>query len=363
MLLKGAGFVFKFKGEECKKNMSDLISELDREIFDLRAPQKSLVHTGIPSFVNSDTDTAQSVREAFLHSLKNPKFPDNKISLWQESESAFDAFAKAVFPNKEVLQIALWSPAPLQRAASHKILEISRDPNDWTADELNACDLILIQNPTLWDGYYLPEDLLRKSIEIAQRLNPNIAIFIDQRSLVFCWEDLAPGDARRLPFTNHFAILNSTHPVLAPHIGPEVAWLESNLLLKGVSGSLSASNLKAAMFIVSSFKTKQGPFSAEFNKVMLVVRESLKRLSSSLQILSSSHGFKITHWPSSGLFLRLQCESELDAARLIKKFRSQGIELASGQNFGDSKSAILCYAMHLSQCERLLKRLKELRTV
>jgi hypothetical protein len=224
--------------------------------------------------------------------------------------------------------------------------------------------LILIQNPALWDGYYLPEEILAKAMIKVQTQNPKLPIFFDQRSLVFCWEDLSPGDARQFELTSPYAILGSTHPVLAPHLDQEIAWTVSSLALdlplEPTSSPTMAADLSAAMFIVSSFKTKQGPFSAEFNKVMLVVRESLKRLSSALQLMGDSLNFKIGHWPSSGLYLRLECPSELEAKRLQKKLHDHGIEVLIGDVYGDANSLMLCYAMHLSQCDRLLKRLGEI---
>lgn len=349
------------------------IKPKQREIFDLRGPQRSLVHTSIPSFIANSKDNPITVAESLRRLLKTPNRPAETSALWTSADDAFAAFAQAACGKAGNLRIATWRPSSISfQAGAHQVVEISRDPADWIAADFAHCDLVLIQNPALWDGYYLPEEILDKATQKLQGFNDHLPIFIDQRSLVFCWEDLSPGDARHFALKGPYAILGSTHPVLAPHLSQEIAWTVSSLQLNSpmlvipeslqdsTSRATLSADLSAALFIVASFKTKQGPFAAEFNKVMLVVRESLKRISSALQLMAGPGDFTIGHWPSSGLFLRLVCPTELAAQRLRKRLHEHGIELLSGDAFDDGKSLMLCYAMHLSQCERLLKRLTEI---
>ncbi len=332
------------------------------EVFDLRGPQKTLLRDNVPAYVHKTDGNADIVARSLRQIVTNPKRPMDEVALWASTLDAFNAFVASTCGKTTGLRIATWSPSSIDIASgAHTIAEISRDPDDWAAENFENCDLVLIQNPSLWDGYYLPEDLLAKGVAKLHIFSPTIPVFVDQRNLVFCWEDLSPGDARRFEISNPYAILGSTHPSLAPNLKTEIAWTVSSVSLKPISAPESAANLAAAYFVLSSFKTKQGPFASEFHKIMLVVRESLKRISSSLQLLAEPLNFKITHWPSSGLYLKLQCPTEIDAKRLQKTFLSHGIETLTLESYGEANSIVICYAMHLSQCDRLLKRLTELR--
>lgn len=331
------------------------------EIFDLTLPQKSLNHGSIPKYVTKDAPAIDVVSSNLRLMLRNPQAPQDKPVLWNSGQEAFEQFILETCGEGKTLRIATWKPSSLNLSHNFAMVEISRDPQDWTKDTFANCDLILIQNPTLWDGYYLPEEIFANAMKMIQSFDAKIPLFIDQRNLVFSWEEVTPGDARSLTIKNPYAILSSTHPILAPQLNREVAWTVSNVMTEASKAFFAVEDLSSAAFMINSFRTKQGPFAAEFQKVMLVVKEALKRISAEVQLLAKSMGFRISHWPTSGLYLRLECGSELNAARVQKTFLDHGIKVQNGKDFGDASSLMLCYSMHLSQCDRLLKRLSELR--
>lgn len=331
------------------------------EIFDLRTPQKSLGQWPVPKYV-LESEISPKVILPLLHRLLGGPKLSHKTILWSSSQAALTTFMQANHLEPSTARIGSWKPSPIALEATQTLVEISRDPSEWTRNDFANCDLIVLPNPALWDGYFLPDELLDHALKQIHKLAPHLPVVIDQRNLVFSWEDLAPTEVNELDIQNPYLILGSTHPVLAPNISSEIAWTQSSMILAAHETELNIKALQEAHFMISSFKTKQGPFAQEFQKVMLVVRESLKRLSSELQLMSEDMNFKISHWPTCGLFLVLNTPNESSAKNLIAKFDDHGIKLLSGESFGDPTAVLLSYSMHLSQCDRLLRRLQDIRS-
>ncbi|HVJ63821.1 MAG TPA: hypothetical protein VM901_01055 [Bdellovibrionota bacterium] len=329
----------------------------EREIFDLRSPQKTLLRDQVPAPLMKDPGEVKTLEASLRRLLRHPQRPGEIVEFWASAEAALASFL-AVRPNTV---IATWTPTTTTLPAHAQVRTLSRDPADWNRDTFAQCDALLVPNPGTGDGYYLPEAILERALETVHALNPHLLIVIDQRQRVFCWEELAPGDANKMKIPNPYVVIDSTHPALGPE-RPELVWTWSNEAPSDASAVASPSPeaLAGALYLISNFKTQQGPFAAEFHKITLVVRESLKRISATLQPLAQAWGFRIPHWPSSGLYLRLETPSPLDAKRLQARLRAMGIEVLTGDEQGDASAVRLCYAMHLSQCDRLLKRLREL---
>lgn len=334
------------------------------EIFDLTKPQSSLLTTHYQSHSSYHQSlTHLQALESMQIAIKT-KYQSNS-QIWHSSDAVLSSFLKTFCSHQNLghVKVATWTPASLKLQEGFEVVEISKDPSDWDFQKISQCDFLLMQNPALWNGYFLPLEFIKNALEQIFINSPKLPILIDQRNLVFSWEDPAPIDLSKLNIKNPYCILSSTHPTLAPALEQEVYWTHSNQVLCDHEAStqrLSVKGLVEAQYLVSSFRTRQGPFSQRFQKNALVIAESLKRLSSKLQIMSGELNFKINTWPSCGIYLELCTDSPFSASKLIQKFKSHGVLLTQGKEYSSPKSVMLCYAMHLSQCDRLLKRLDEI---
>lgn len=339
------------------------------EIFDLRYPQVSLMKFSVPDFTRDATQNLPAAMAQLKHALRSPH-KNYHILLWSNVNAALAAFVQQHVPkaNGRALRVLTWLPAAIPAdQANVEWLALPRDASDWSAELLAQADLLWLPNPLIWDGYYLPQEFLTRSLQTLADLAPRLPLVIDQRGLAFGWEDPSPSDLLGQTFAQPYLILGSTHPMFAASVPHEIVWTWSETALPqspDATRDFATSGVQTAHYLIASYKMRQGPFAQMFHKQMLVVQESLKRLAGALQSVAVAEGFRVSHWPASGLYLCLDTPSEIEARRLQSRWNAQGIVVQNGTPYGRPQTLILSYAMHLSQNDRLLRRLGELnRTV